>query len=91
MQVVNLEHDGTKFIVTVEGCTFPEITDTEAKKTAGREAAKVLGLCGICDQSGPYPVDDEGNELKDPKKLNEYVKQGKVVKYRNDISFQQSL
>lgn len=56
---------GPKAKVTVEAPTSREVSDTAAKSAALQAARGFLNKPGISSQSGPYPVNAEGEQLMD--------------------------
>ena len=90
VSVVSWKSEGVKGIVTLEGTSFAEVTEGSSKHEAIKEATKHLGLCGISGMSGPYPVDENGNEVQDLKLLSEMIKNGQSMKYRNEYYVTQS-
>lgn len=98
INVVNVKKEGTRLVITVEGNTFSDVSSTEAKKAAIDKGTSMIGLCGIGNMSGPYPVDEAGLEITDFAKLAELLKvdentglpQG-YCRYRNEFTVNQSL
>lgn len=70
---------GREGTIVVGGDSVTTVGSTEAKHAALKKAAE-LGIPnpGISDQSGAYPVDSEGNTIKE-------ITSEDVAAYRNDF------
>ena len=88
--VAKINITGPKGTVVVKGSSFTEVSSTDAKNLALAEARKHLGLCGISNISGPYPVDEQGDEITDPQDMVKYSAQGKPLIYNNEFTVAQS-
>jgi hypothetical protein len=78
--------NGPQATVTVESETYREVSDTAAKVVALNAARGFLTRPGISGQSGPYPVDAEGNQLVD---LTQGLPPGS--RYRQDFTIQEGM
>jgi hypothetical protein len=78
--------NGPKATVTVEAPTSREVSDTNAKTAALNASRGFLTKPGISGQSGPYPVDAEGNQLVD---LTKGLPDG--FRYRQDFTIQEGM
>jgi hypothetical protein len=78
--------NGPKGTVTVQGNTSREVSDADAKNMALQAARGFLTRPGISGQSGPYPVDAEGNQLED---LTKGLPDG--FRFRQDFSIQEGM
>jgi hypothetical protein len=59
-----------KATVTIEGTTSREVCDTNAKQVVLNAARAFFNKPGISSQSGPYPVDADGSQLRAPDTAN---------------------
>ncbi len=76
--------DGKLFIV-VEGANPEEVTGPNARELAIKKAATCgYQRVGVNNQTGSYPVDEDGKTPPDDQ-VNEWARSGKIVAYRNGI------
>jgi hypothetical protein len=78
--------NGPKATVTVQGKSPREVNETDAKTLVLQAARGFLARPGISGQSGPYPVDDAGNQIED---LTKGLPAG--VQYRQDFTIQEGM
>jgi hypothetical protein len=78
--------NGPKATVTIQGKTSREVSETDAKTMALQAARGFLARPGISGQSGPYPVDADGNQLED---LTKGLPAGSH--YRQDFTIQEGM
>jgi hypothetical protein len=78
--------NGPQATVTVQGASSREVSNTDAKTMALQAARGFLARPGISSQSGPYPVDAEGNELED---LRNGLPEG--ARFRQDFKLQEGM
>jgi hypothetical protein len=78
--------NGPKAMVTVEADTSREVSDSVARTAALNAARGFLTRPGIAGQSGPYPVDADGNQLED---LTKGLPEG--FRYRQDYTIQEGM
>lgn len=76
--------DGEKGYVTVEGDSVADVSSTQARAYALQCARGRMNRPGVCDQSGPYPVDPETGEPYDDPLAG--LKPG--TRFRQDFTFQ---
>jgi hypothetical protein len=86
LRVVEVKSDNRNVNVVFEGETYGELDTAYAKQEAIKVAQQRIGLCGISNSTGPYPVDIDGNELKDFDKFAGMVKGGFMIRYRNEFT-----
>jgi hypothetical protein len=78
--------NGPKATVTVEAPTSREVSDTNAKTAALNATRGFLTKPGISAQSGPYPVDETGSQVKD---LTKGLPEG--FRFRQDFTIQEGM
>jgi hypothetical protein len=76
--------NGPKGTVTIQGATSREVSDADAKHMVLNAARGYLTRPGISRQSGPYPVDAEGNQIVD---LSKGLPEG--FRFRQDFDIQE--
>jgi len=81
-----IEVNGPQATVTIQGNSSREVNDTNAKTMALQAARGFLTRPGISGQSGPYPVDADGNQLVD---LTKGLPEG--FHYRQDFKIQEGM
>jgi hypothetical protein len=78
--------NGPQATVTVEAFTQREVGDSVARSTALNAARGFLTRPGISSQSGPYPVDADGEALED---LANGMPEG--GRFRQDFTIQEGM
>jgi hypothetical protein len=78
--------NGTQGTVIIEGDNPREVTSAEARTLALTTAKRYLSKPGISTQGGPYPVDPEGEPIRD---LMRGIPPGS--RYRQDFVVQEGM
>ena len=96
IKVVKTTQEGSNLVVIVEGDNFSDVSSASAKSEAVKAASKELGICGINNISGPYPVNNDGDEVKDISVFAAMAKAAAVAaspacRYRNDFTITRSI